>query len=396
MTWGTSAAVLSLFALAVATKEHAIALPAVLLLTDYFWNPGFEVTGIRKNWRLYSPLFMGACGAALFVWTYVSHDPMIGFHIPGLSWYQYFFTECRAIFTYIRLFLLPLGQNADHDFPISRSILEHGAIVAMGCLALLISAAIFFRRRFPLAAYGFFVFLLFLAPTSSFIPIHDVFVERRLYLPFIGLLLIVLDMLRRLTVPPGTLALVLVVVCLVGGCMTWRRAHVWASMTTLWEDSTAKSPGKPRAHIGLGNAYMHEQRCIEAAHEYEAAYRLGRPDFTLKYNLAAAFECLHQPDRASEFLHEAIAENPKAAPSYALLGMVHAEKREWKEGLDSLLRAEQLDPGYAPAHAYHGVILTSLGRLDLAAREFETCLRIDPNNAVARRGWARLNGVGTH
>ena len=65
-----------------------------------------------------------------------------------------------------------------------------------------------------------------------------------------------------------------------------------------------------------------------------------------------------------------------------------------KEGLESLVHAEQLDPGYAPAHAYHGVILASLGRPDLAGREFETCLRIDPNNAVGRRGRASLNQTG--
>ena len=248
VSWGISAAVLGLFACAIATKEHALALPAVLLLTDYFWNPGFGISGIRKNWRLYTPLMVGACAAALFVWTYVSRDPMIGFHIQGLSWYEYFLTESRAYFSYIGLFLLPVGQNVDHDFVISRSMLDHGAIIAIGCLGLLISAAILLRSRFPLAAYGFFVFLVLLAPTSSFIPIHDVFVERRLYLPFIGMLLIALECLRRLAVPPRTLALGLACVVLVCGYMTWRRAHVWASVTSLWEDSAAKSPGKPRAH----------------------------------------------------------------------------------------------------------------------------------------------------
>ena len=54
-----------------------------------------------------------------------------------------------------------------------------------------------YRRRFPLASYGWFAFLILLAPTSSFVPIRDPMAERRLYLPFIGLLFITVEFLRR-------------------------------------------------------------------------------------------------------------------------------------------------------------------------------------------------------
>ncbi len=391
VSWGTAAAVLGLFVCAIGTKEHAIALPAVLLLTDYFWNPGFSTSGIRANWRLYGPMALAGCAAAAVVWEYVSHDAMIGFHIDGLTWYQYFFTECRAVFAYAGMFLLPLGQNVDHDFPISHSVFEHGAIFALAAAALLAMAAIVWRRRYPLAAYGYLVFLVLLAPTSSFIPIHDVFVERRLYLPMIGLILMMMEPLRRLTVRPRVLAMVLAVLCLTSSYLTWQRAHVWASVENLWLDSAAKSPQKVRPHVGLGNAYLHENRCGDAAREYEAAYHLDRPDFSVKYNLAAAYDCLHQPDRAANLLQEAIAEKANSASSYALLGRIYAEKKQWQEGLDALNRAQELDPNYALTYAYRGLILATLGRPDLAAREFENCLRIDPNNELARRG---LAGVG--
>jgi protein O-mannosyl-transferase len=44
------------------TKEHTLVLPALLLLTDYYWNPGFSFSGIRRNWRLYVPIALGAAG----------------------------------------------------------------------------------------------------------------------------------------------------------------------------------------------------------------------------------------------------------------------------------------------------------------------------------------------
>jgi protein O-mannosyl-transferase len=393
--WPYAIAILCLFACGMGTKEHAVALPAVFLLTDYFWNPGFSFRGIRANWRLYIPIVLLSVAGALFIWSYVSRDPMIGFHVQGLTWYQYFFTECRALFGYVWYFICPTGLNVDHEFAESLTITDHGAIVAMGALAGLIAAAVLFRRRYPLACYGFFVFLILLAPTSSFIPIRDVFVERRMYLPFVGLSLMLLEPLRRARVQPRALAVILACVCIIPAYLTWRRAAVWTSATRLWVNSVATAPGKARPHIGLGNSYLHDNRCSDAAREYEAAYHLSPPDFTLKYNLAAAYKCMKLPARAADLLRDAIAENPKAPSNYALLGMVQGEMGRWKEGLESLDRAQRLDPNYAATYAYRGAILAMLGQPEQASREFQTCLRIDPNNSIALRGWTALNPAGT-
>ena len=64
-----------------------------------------------------------------------------------------------------------------------------------------------YRRRFPLASYGFFVFLLLMAPTSSILPIKDPIAERRLYFSMLGLLLIVVDLLARVKIERRALAI---------------------------------------------------------------------------------------------------------------------------------------------------------------------------------------------
>ena len=68
---------------------------------------------------------------------------------------------------------------------------NHGAALA---------AASIFHRRYPLACFGFLVFVILLAPTSSIIPIKDPIAERRVYLPMIGLLLILLEGIGRLRI----------------------------------------------------------------------------------------------------------------------------------------------------------------------------------------------------
>ena len=74
-----------------------------------------------------------------------------GFGMKDLSWYQYFFTQCRALFVYLGMFLLPVNLTADWDFAISRNVLDHGALVGLLILVALIAAAWRYRRRFPLA-----------------------------------------------------------------------------------------------------------------------------------------------------------------------------------------------------------------------------------------------------
>src|SRR5690242_13753259 len=108
VSWPVAVGVLLLYIAAVSVKEHTVALIAVLLLTDYYWNPGFSFTGVRRNWRLYVPVALGACAGLVLVWRVLSRASTAGFNIKEFTWYQYFFTQCRAFFLYLRLFFLPV------------------------------------------------------------------------------------------------------------------------------------------------------------------------------------------------------------------------------------------------------------------------------------------------
>ncbi len=73
VSWPRAIALLALFGAAVATKEHTAVLPALFLLTDFWWNPGFSLAGIRRNWRLYVPIVLGSLGAVAFVLRALRH-----------------------------------------------------------------------------------------------------------------------------------------------------------------------------------------------------------------------------------------------------------------------------------------------------------------------------------
>jgi tetratricopeptide (TPR) repeat protein len=383
VSWPTSIAVLLLFGAAALTKEHTLVLPALLLLTDYYWNPGFSFSGMRRNWRLYVPMFLAAAASMVFVARVLTQAATAGFGLKDLTWYQYFFTECRAFFVYLRLLVFPAGQNLDWEYPISRNILDHGAILGLAAILALAGAAIYFRRRYPLASYGFLVYLLLMAPTSSFVPIKDPVAERRLYLPMIGILLVAIAALARMRVDRRKLAAALCGIAAVLAIATYRRNEVWASDIAIWEDAARNSPGKQRVHFQLAHTYYIDGRCAEAIAQYAEAARLEPPDYGLLVDWGLAYDCTNEPDLAVAKLREAAALEPKAHV-YTQIAMVYAKRSRWQEALEALAQAEKLNPNYDMIYDNRGGIRARTNDLAGAEADYRHALAINPSNEHAR------------
>ena len=149
ISWGAVIAVLALFGAAILAKEHTVVLPALLLLTDYWWNPGFSFQGIRRNWKLYLPIAVLAAGGTALALPLILGATTAGFALKDFTWYQYFFTQCRALFVYIGEFLLPVRLTADWDFPISRTLFDRGAIVGLVALVALAALGLGLPPPFP-------------------------------------------------------------------------------------------------------------------------------------------------------------------------------------------------------------------------------------------------------
>jgi tetratricopeptide (TPR) repeat protein len=377
--------VLALFAMAFLTKEHTAVLPAFLLLTDYFWNPGFKFEGIKRNWKLYIPILAGGVLAVSAVFAVLKRSDSAGFKLQDLQWYQYLFTQFRSIWVYIRLYLFPVGQNVDHDLAISKTIFDHGAIFYMIGLLVLAALAWRFRREYPLASYGYFGFLVLLAPTSSVIPIQDVLVERRAYLPFLCLLLITVEFLRRWKYGRGSLIATLGTVLLIAGALSYQRNELWANPIALWQDTVDKSPNRSRPHFQLAFAQMQAGQCQSAIQQFEMVSKLERPDSRLLVDWALAEDCALKTDSAIARLKQAAQMDP-SAHVYSLLGMMYGKQGKIPESLEALATGEKLDPKYEMIFVYRGNDYFTLGEYAKAADEFKRAVAINPLNQGAANG----------
>ena len=398
ISWLAALVVVLLYGAAVLTKEHTVALAGLFLLTDYFLNPGFSLDGIRRNWRMYVPVAIGGLLGLRFVWRVLTEASTggvggagtAGFGMKGLTWYQYFFTQCRAIWDYVRMFLFPFGQNLDYDYPISKTILDHGTVLGLIGLVALIALAWYYRRRFPLISYGIFTLLLLLAPTSSFVPIRDPLVERRLYLPFVGLLFITVGLLRLWKASRTTLVFTLSLVLLVEGAFAYQRNQLWSNAVAIWHDSVSKSPNKYRPRFQLAFAYYQAGRCGEAVDEFGKTAQLEKPDSSLLVDWALAYDCAGNPATAVAKLNEA-AKLEATAHVYSQIGMEYAKQQKYSEALDALNRAAALDPNFEMTYQYRGDVFKLRGDLPKAAEEYRRVLAINPQSELARRS---LQSIG--
>jgi len=391
ISWGAVIGVVALFGASVLTKEQAVVLPALFLLTDLWWNPNSPISAVKANWKLYAVLAVGAAAGFALFWSLIlgtGTGNSAGFALKDFTWYQYLFTQFRVIVTYVLSFVLPFNLNADWDFPISRNILEYGAVFYLVFLLACAALAVRYRRNFALSGYGFFVFLILLLPTSSILPIQDPIAERRMYLPILGLILIAIDLLRRLRMEPKAVAALAGVVVLFCAFVTHARAEVWSDPVKLWQDTVAKSPNKFRPHFQLAFAYYDQQQYDHAIAEFEKTAAIKKPTLDMLMDWGLAYDGLNRPDKALEKFREAAAMEP-SAHAWTQVAYIYAKQQRWKEALDALDKAEKISADFPAIWMYRGQIALATNQPAVAIQLFQRALQLDSSQVPAREGMAQ-------
>jgi tetratricopeptide (TPR) repeat protein len=382
-------AMLLLLACGVLTKEHTAATFAIFVLNDYYWRSPFRFEAIRQNKVFYTLSILAGLGLAGYVLRGLVGADSAGFGVKGTSALSYLFTQFRMFWRYLRLALLPIGQNLDPDIPISKSLLEPITAVSFAGIMLLVAAAVVWRKRAPLASFGLLTFVIYLLPTSSIVPLLDVFAEHRLYLPFLGLCCIVLEGMRRWQIPIWAATVVLAVL----SYTTWQRNHVWASDIALWADSVEGSPAKYRPQFQLAFAHYQAGHCAEATVQFEKAKTLwAKPDAGLLVDWALALDCAGNLPSALEKMREA-AKLGNNAHVQAMIGLLLAKSNRFDEALAALDEAQKMDAGFASTYLYRGGIYSTQGKRDEAAAQFRLALQFEPGNLQAQQGLAAVTRV---
>jgi len=388
-TVATALKILLLTAAALLGKESAISLPALLLVTDFYWNRASLHDQIRDRWKLYAPIIFGGLLAAAAIIRSLDNAPSAGLSLENVTPFRYALTQCRVILTYLRLFLIPAGQSGDWQIPFYRSFADNSAWLYVLGILVLVGGIVWSFRRSRLFSFGLLVFVLVLLPTSSLIPIKDALAERRMYIAIIGLILAVVAILDRFQLEPEVLKVGAIAVLGFAAILTFQRSQVWGDDTVFWQDVLKTDPGNKRAHIDLANSFMRHRQFTEAMAEDDVLDKMDGVTERTLLSRVAVYEVMQNYELALDMLHKTAAMHPTSS-TYTEIGHLEAYLGHIPESFAAFALALNVDPNYAPAHAQRGMIYLATGDNARASVDFHDALKSEPYNEIATTGLSRL------
>ena len=340
---------LMLSLLAFLTKENTYTLPITMLLIQYlFFTP--SIKGVIKKALPAVPALLLAFFIAIASYTQwiqlgnlnwktlLSAETLQGsFGIfNGFSW-SYLLTQFKVIIYYIRLLFLPISQNLDYDFPMSKSIFEPTTFVSLIAILAIIFIGILLHKKYRVISFGILFFFLALSIESSIFPLNDVIYEHRLYLPSAGAIIAVvcifcelqhaisknvrLSKIRKASLLriSGTLIFSSILLLSIA---TINRNKTWATQISIWSDTITKSPNKARPYNGLGIALFGKGQYGLAAKSFQKAIEI-KPQSEEYTNLGKTLIKLGKHDEAAEKFEKAIELDPNNIDAVNSLKNLH-------------------------------------------------------------------------
>ncbi len=382
---------LVLFILGWASKEIVISIPAAYLLYVLFFRGIKEFFGKLKK---LSPILIVMVLFAIKFLSRLNPASHAGFKLKDISVTDYLFTQFRVMFTYLRLFILPVNQNLDYDYPVFRTFFHPEVIISFMLLSIIIAIALFtlklkgkYSWHFRIVGFGVMWFFLLLVPTSSIVPFLDIAVEHRLYLPVFGLslsLFTFVDLVLKKMKKEKLFIVIVLTISMLLSFLTYKRNMVWASSISLWQDTVKKSPNKARPHMNLGHAYQDSGKLELALKEYNRALELlndGNIDRAdVISNIGTIYFLKGEIDRAIKLYRDALKEYPANVGILNNLAICYIESGEPELALQYAELAVRLKPGFAPARNTLGEVYLQLNRCDEALQQFLEAKRFIPED----------------
>lgn len=386
------------------TKETLLTLPVVALLYDRAFLAG----GLREIWRKRWPFYVAASAAS--AWIVVQSSALFapperpdqvsaGLHLQQVTPWEYLRTQSLVILHYLRLAIAPVGQSFDYGWPVAESVaLWLPALLVVGALALLTAYAAW---RWPAVGFLPAAFFLILAPTSSLVPVLDLAVEHRMYLPLAAVVTAIAvgiaAVWEKFVEPRRGVRLRCVLPSAVAGgaialltATAIARNEVYRTSVALWRDVVAKSPQHGRGHYFLALALAKAGEPATAVQQFRAARALDDRYDEVDALIAESLFRSGQPQPARGLCAAILRDDPRRAAAHTICGMLDEAEGKMTAAHEHYARAVELDPRDASARSSFAGLLIARGEFNAAAIQLDAALAVDERHAGAlaqRAAW---------
>jgi protein O-mannosyl-transferase len=379
-------------ALALGSKEVAVSLPILVLLFDRAFIAG----SFREAWSARRKLYFGL----LLVWLgflylqlHAVHRTWAGYNTDTIPWWRYALNQPAVVLHYLRLAVWPHPLNFDYLWPAANrwSQLVPGLVV----IGILVAITVWALVRNYRSAFLSVFFLFILAPTSSVMPILDLAVEHRMYLPLVPVVVSIIFLghylINRfnLSIANNKYRRIIAIFVIAGsistlGIATYLRNLEYQSTIDLWRDVVEKAPKNPRAHHNYAFFLAQSGYFTEALRQYAISVEQSPGTALFHGNYGVLLGRLGFQSEAQQQQELALGLEPKNPKHYINLGGVFLARGERDGAIRCFLEAIELNPNSALAHS-------ALAEGLLAKREFvaaralaQKAVVLDPTNPEFR------------
>ena len=384
-----------------ACKESMVTAPLLVALYDRVFIFDSIKAAVKERWRLYAGLAFSWLVLALLI----SSGPRIhsaGFS-SGVSAWTYLLNQAVMIVRYLRLAVWPTSLVVNYGWPVPLTL---GEVLpqALIVVTLLVGTIAALMRRPPLGFLGA-AFFITLAPTSSIVPIAtEVGAERRMYLPLIPIVILLviggvrlwtslsdgIPSLSRLMPKRASGSIVLVAMAMLLATVTVARNREYGSSLLMAQTVVDRYPTS-YAHHELANQLIAAGRHEEAmAHLRLAVPGAPRAHFTLGAEL---FE-QGRTDEAISELQTFLEKQPlllEAVSARELLGRAFARQERWQEAVQQYRQVLEMNPSAEQVIETHLVLANALYAMksyDEASNHYRQFVQARPDHvgALSRLG----------
>lgn len=349
--------------LALLSKETALTLPVIICLYELFFFDHSRKKIVSSVSMCIPFMILAIVWVMRFVRMSYIFKTRIDWAGNVITPYRYALTQLHVVVTYIRLLLIPIHQNLDYDYPITRSFFNLPTIACALLLAGIIMLAIILFKKHRMLSFGITWFFITLALESSIFPIADVIFEHRLYVPMVGLCLCLPELLGKIKNKNKAVSFVVLCLCYISSLsvLTYARNNVWKTDKSLWADVIKKSPHKIRPYINYGYACTQEKNYPDALRAFDQA-----------------INTYDQKQRSGLLPDDINLQDSNIAGAYANRGFAYATMGNVSAALADYAHALSIDPHHALTYFNRGTLYLEQEKYEDAISDFEHALYYKP------------------